>query len=135
MNLIAQQLARQRRAAAAEPGNVDSGIVARGFAHQKTAPGFHRGLGLLYIIEKVEFAVKAAPAAGLEQLGKVLQPLFGESAPARDDVAAACHVCSMCHGPPARKEKDGRGRNGDESIGRDRDILWKTFGLSRRNLY
>jgi hypothetical protein len=28
---------------------------------------------------------------------------------------------------PARKEKNGRGRNGYESIGRDRDILWKTF--------
>jgi hypothetical protein len=30
----------------------------------------------------------------------------------------------------ARKENNGRRRNGDESIGRDRDILWKTFVLS-----
>jgi hypothetical protein len=30
----------------------------------------------------------------------------------------------------ARKEKNGRRRNGDESIRRDRDILWKTFVLS-----
>jgi hypothetical protein len=40
----------------------------------------------------------------------------------------------MCH-EPARKEKNGRGRNGYESIGRDRDILWKTFILSSHHLY
>jgi hypothetical protein len=31
---------------------------------------------------------------------------------------------------PAREEKNGRRRNGNESLGRDRDILWKTFALS-----
>ena len=56
------------------------------------APDFDRGLGFLDILEKGEFAVKAAPAAGLEQFGEVFQPLLGKSAPARDDVAAACHV-------------------------------------------
>ena len=59
---------------------------------------------------KATFAVIAAPAAGLEQLGQILQPLLGKSAPARDNIAATCHVESMCH-EPARKEKNGRGRN------------------------
>jgi hypothetical protein len=35
----------------------------------------------------------------------------------------------------ARKENNGRRRNGDESIGRDRDILWKTFVLSSDHLW
>jgi hypothetical protein len=35
----------------------------------------------------------------------------------------------MCH-KPAREEKNGRRRNGNESLGRDMDILWKTFALS-----
>ena len=71
----------------------------------------------------------AAPAAGLEQLGKVIKPPLGKIAPTRDNVAATRHVCSMSH-EPARKEKNGRRRNGDESIGRDRDILWKTLAAS-----
>jgi hypothetical protein len=41
--------------------------------------------------------MKAAPAPGLEQLGEVFQPSLGEVAPARNDVAAACHVYTMCH--------------------------------------
>jgi hypothetical protein len=69
--------------------------------------------------------VKAAPAAGLEQFGEVLEPLLGKSAPARDGVATACHVHLMCH-ESARKEKNGRGRNERESIKRDAYILWKT---------
>jgi hypothetical protein len=53
----------------------------------------------------------------------------------------------MCH-KPARKEKTGRGRNGDkplaritwtnhanESVGRVGDILWKTFPLSSEQAY
>jgi hypothetical protein len=40
----------------------------------------------------------------------------------------------MCH-EPARKEKNGRRRNRDESIGRDGDILWKTSSLSSRGHY
>jgi hypothetical protein len=40
----------------------------------------------------------------------------------------------VCH-EPARKEKNGRRRNADESIGCDRDILWKTFTLSSERLY
>ena len=83
--------------------------------HQQIAPEFDRGLGLLDILEKGAFAVITAPAAGLEQLREVIQPLLGKSAPARDNVAAACHVQSMCH-KPAREEKNGRGRNGNESI-------------------
>jgi hypothetical protein len=35
----------------------------------------------------------------------------------------------MCH-EFARKEKNGRRRNRDESTARDRDILWKTSCLS-----
>src|SRR4030088_169088 len=106
MNLIAQHLAaRQRRSAATEPGDVDGGIVAGGLAQRQIAPDFHRGLGLLDILEKGEFAVIAAPAAGIEQFGEVLQPLLGERAPACNNVAATCHVCSMCH-ESARKEKE-----------------------------
>jgi hypothetical protein len=44
-----------------------------------------------------------------------------------------CHVESMCH-ESARKEKNGRRRNRNESIGRDRDILWKTLILSSEQL-
>ncbi len=73
----------------------------------------------------------AAPAAGFEQLGEVFQALLGESAPARNDVAAVGHVESVCH-EPARKEENGRGRNSGESIRRDGDILWKTFLLSSK---
>jgi hypothetical protein len=45
----------------------------------------------------------------------------------------------MCH-ESARKEKNERGRNGDESLGdeslaRDRDILWKTFPMSSEQAY
>ena len=41
--------------------------------------------------------------------------LLGKSAPAPDNVATARHVQSMCH-KPAREEKNGRGRNENESI-------------------
>jgi hypothetical protein len=133
MDPFARRLAarqhRPGRPAAAEPGDVDGGIVAGGFARRQFAPDFDRGLGFLDILEKRAFAEVAAPAAGFEQLGQIFQPPFGKIAPARDGIAAACHVCSMSH-ESARKEKNGRRRNGDESIGRDRDILWKTFVLS-----
>src|SRR5665811_559345 len=132
MNLIAQPFAaRQRRPGATEPGDVDGGIVPGGLARRQIAPDFHRGFGLLDILQERELAVIAAPAAGLEKFGEVLQPLLGKIAPARDDVAAPCHVQLMCH-EPARKEKNGRGRNRNESIRRDRDILWKTFTLSSK---
>jgi hypothetical protein len=36
---------------------------------------------------------------------------------------------------PAREEKNGRRRNGTESIERDRDILWKTFAMSSQQPY
>ena len=71
---------------------IDGGIVERRLAPQQIAPGFDRCLGFLDIFEKCLFAVKAAPAPGLEQFGEIFQPLLGESAPARDDVAAARHV-------------------------------------------
>ena len=104
----AQPTVQQRRLAATEPGNIDRGIIPRGLAHQQIAPDFHGCLGLLDILEEGDFAVKAAPAAGLEQLSQILQPLLGKSAPARDNIAATFHVESMCH-EPARKEKNGRG--------------------------
>lgn len=72
-------------------------------------------LGFLDILEKGEFAVITAPAAGFEQLREVIEPLLGKSAPASDNVATARHVQSLCH-KLARKEKNGRGRNGNESI-------------------
>src|SRR5580692_3533327 len=100
-----------------------------GLTRQQIAPEFDGGLGFLDILEKGAFAVIAAPAAGLEQLREVVKPPLGKSAPAPDNVATARHVQSICH-EPAREEKNGRGRNGNESIGRDMDILWKTFALS-----
>src|ERR1700738_3973137 len=133
MNPFARGLAARQhgpgRAAAAEPGDVDGGIVAGGLARRQFAPDFDRGLGFVVMLEKGAVAEVPAPAAGFEQLGQIFQPPFGKIAPARDGIAAACHVCSMSH-ESARKEKNGRRRNGDESIGRDRDILWKTFVLS-----
>ena len=96
---------------------------------RQITPGFHRRLGLPDVFEECGLAVKAAPAAGLEQFGEVLQPLLGKIAPARKDIAAASHVESLCH-EAARKEKNGRRRNRTKSIERDRDILWKTFPMS-----
>ena len=92
MNLIAQPFALWRHRGASAPGDVDGGIVAGCLARRQIAPDFHRGLGLLDVLEKGEFAVIAAPAAGLEQFGEVLQPLLGQSAPARSIFAAASHV-------------------------------------------
>ncbi len=108
-------------------------MIERRPARRQTAPGFYRGLGLLNILEERKFTVKAAPAAGLEKFGEVFQPLLGEIAPARDNVAAIRHVQSMCH-KQARKEKNGRRRNGDEdeSVERAGDILWKTSALSSK---
>jgi hypothetical protein len=103
MNPTARGFATRRRGPATEPGNVVRGIVAGGLPHQQTAPGIHCGLGFLDILEKGEFAMKAAPAAGLEQLGEIFQPLLCKRAPTRSDIAATCHVRSMCH-EPARKE-------------------------------
>ena len=132
LQLIARPFAaRQRRSDVTEPGHVDGGIVAaRPRASTERArspprswlPGYFR---------ETRFAVIAAPAAGLEQFGEIFQPLLGKSAPARDNVAAACHVESMCH-EPARKEKNGRRRNRHESIKRDRYILWKTLTMSSK---
>jgi hypothetical protein len=124
---------RRRRSGAAKPGHIDRRIIERGLSHQKIAPDFDRGFGFPDILEKGLFAVKAAPTAGFEQFGEIFQPLLSKSAPARDNVAAMCHVESMCH-ESARKEKNGRRRNRNESIGRDRDILWKTLILSSEQL-
>ena len=68
------------------------GVVERSLARQQIAPGFDRGFGFLDVFEKGGFAVIATPAAGFEQFGEMFQPLFGKLAPARDDVAATCHV-------------------------------------------
>ena len=90
-------IARQGRGVpAANPGHVDRGIVEGSFTAQQVAPGFDGGLGFLDVLQELDFAVKAAPASGLEQFGEVVQPTLGKSAPARDDLAAKCHV-SVCH--------------------------------------
>jgi hypothetical protein len=115
---------------------------------QQIAPGLDCGLGFLDVFEKRVLRVKAAPASGFEQLGEVFQSLLSQLAPARDDIAAMSDVLSMCHIKPARKEKNGRGRNGTnyrdesfqrigthESLGRDDLILWKTFPLSSKQGY
>ena len=67
------------------------------------------------IFEEGGFGVEAAPAAGFEQFGEVIQPLLGQDAPARDGVAPACQVGSMCH-QIARKEKNGRETQRTESV-------------------
>jgi hypothetical protein len=110
------------------------GVLTR----QQIAPEFDRGLGFLDIFEKCAFAVKAPPAAGLEQFGEVFQPLLRKTAPAGNNIAATRQVhvgvYVMCH-KPARKEENGRRRNRDESTGDDRDILWKTSSLSSAGHY
>src|ERR1700731_2978153 len=99
----------------AEPGSIDAGMIPGILTRYQIAPELDRGLGFLDILEKGEFAVITAPAAGFEKLREMIQPLLGKSAPAPDNVATARHVQSMCH-KPAREEKNGRGRNGNESI-------------------
>ena len=135
-SLIAHRLTarRRHRARTAQPRHVHRRIVGRGLARQQIAPGFDRGPGFPDVFQKGRFAVKAAPTAGLEQLGEIFQPPLGKRAPARDDVAAMCHAGSMYH-ETARKEKNGRRRNRNESIRRDGDILWKTLILSSAHLY
>ena len=64
---------RQRRPRPTEPGDIDGGMVPGGLTHQQIAPELDRGLGLLDILEKGEFAVITAPAAGLEQLREVIE--------------------------------------------------------------
>src|SRR5438270_13822319 len=108
--------ARQTRSLASEPGEVDGAVVERGLAHFQISPDFHRCLGFLDIFEKRPFRVIAPPAPGLEQFGEMFQPLLGKAAPARNNIAT-CPVYTMCH-EPARKEKNGRRRNRDESTAR-----------------
>jgi hypothetical protein len=60
----------------------------------------------------------------------MFQPLLGKVAPARHNVSAARPVYTMCRHKSARKEKNGRRRNRDESTARDNVILWKTSWLS-----
>jgi len=117
IRLIARSIAprRQDHTGAPEPGNVDGAVVERSLARQEIAPGFDGQFGFPDIFEKGDLAVIAAPAAGFEQLGEVIQPLLGQDAPARDGVAPACQVSSMCH-QIARKEKNGRRRNRTESV-------------------
>ena len=115
MTVTGPDVARQRCPGTTEPRDVDGEIVAGSLGCRQIAPDLDRDLGFLDVFEKCAFAVIAAPAAGFEQLSEVFQPLLGKGAPARNDVAAACHVCSICH-EPARKEKNGRGRNRHESV-------------------
>ena len=60
--------------------------------NQQVARGFHGILGFLNVFEKCDFTVIAAPTAGLEQFGQMLEPLLGERARARDNVATPRHV-------------------------------------------
>jgi hypothetical protein len=83
--------------AAAEPGNVDRGIVERGLAPQQFAPGFDRPLGFPDVFEEGDLTVVPAPAPGFEEFGEVFQSRFGKSQPARHDFAAPRHVGSICH--------------------------------------
>jgi len=57
--------------------------------------GFDGGLGFLDVFEEGDFAVVAAPAAGFEQLGEVIQPLLGQDAPAREPRRARVSVQSV----------------------------------------
>jgi len=98
----------------AEPWHVDGPAVSGGFARGKIAPGFHRSLGLLDVLEKSAFAVKASPAAGLEQLAEIFEPLFGKGTPARDNVVTTIPVQLLCHEPARRgkcKDADATGPN------------------------
>jgi|SRR5579872_7486121 len=95
------------------PRKIGHPPVDRDPARHQITPSFNRGLGLLNILKKCVFAVKAAPATGLEKFGEVFEPLFGEFAPARDNGATSGDVQLRCHAP-ARREM-GRGRNRNES--------------------
>jgi hypothetical protein len=64
----------------------------------------------------------------------MFQPLLGKSAPARDNVAATCHVSSMCHGL-ARGRKTDADATGTNHLQLTRDILWKTSALSSKRRY
>ncbi|MFK4621024.1 hypothetical protein ABIF50_004330 [Bradyrhizobium diazoefficiens] len=69
----------------------------------------------------------------------MLQPLFGENAPACRDLTAtsraankiANRLLAMCHGP-ARQEKntDAGDATHTNQFRRDMNILWKSFDLS-----
>ena len=102
------------RNGAAEPWHVDGPAVSGGFARGKIAPGFHRSLGLLDVLEKSAFAVKTSPAAALEQFAEILEPLFGKGTPARDNVVTTIPVQLLCHEPARRgkcKDADATGPN------------------------
>jgi hypothetical protein len=110
---------RQPRARPTEPGDVDAGMVPGGLTRQQIAPKLDRGLGLLDILKKGEFAVITTPAAGLEQFREVVESLLGKSTPAADNIATARHVQSICH-KPAREEKpdaDATGTNQFDATG------------------
>src|SRR4051794_17901085 len=101
-------------------------VVTSGVRPQQRAPHRHRGLGFLNVLQEREFAVIPPPTAGLEQFSEVLKPSLGESAPARNQMAAPRHVYALCH-KSARKKENGRDATNRRIIGRDPNILWKTF--------
>src|SRR6185312_3929787 len=72
---------------------------------RQAAPGFDGEFRFLDILQKGGLGVVAPPAAALEHFGKIVQPLLGQRAPARDDLAAGRLVSAMCH-EPARKKKE-----------------------------
>src|SRR5262249_2774927 len=103
-------LGGRNRATTANPGKVDRTVVRGSFAGQDAAPGLHRILGFADVLEEGDLVVIAAPAAGLEQFGEIVQPLLGKSTPARNDVAPPCDVGSIWH-QKARKRKPDARRN------------------------
>src|SRR5262249_34984384 len=77
-----------------------------GLARGERAPRHDGAFGFLDVLEKGNLAVEAAPAAGLEHLGQMLEPLFGECAPACCDIAAPSRFVAVCP-EPARWKKHG----------------------------
>jgi len=71
----------QDHAATPEPGDVDGAIVEGSLArHPDRAQVFDGQACSPDIFEECDFAVVAAPAAGFEQFGEVVQPLLGQDA-------------------------------------------------------
>jgi len=59
---------------------------------RKPAPGFDGDLGFPDVFEKGDLVVEAAPAAALEELGEIVEPLLGKQPPASEDVSVARRV-------------------------------------------
>src|SRR5579863_7713615 len=71
------------------------------------------------------FVVKAAPAPGLEQFGKIFEPLLGKGAPPRHNIAASCRARLMCH-DPARQKRDAKATKTNQ-LKRETSIFWESL--------